>query len=107
MFLSPCCPSPITEKIRAYFVNVEKINRLLQCLFIEIVASPLDLKTPPLEGRDEYQHLKNIQLRKKKVNKNDNIYKNEVQIIGYGIPIEFLSQRKKIIQISPETAKFD
>ena len=28
-------------------------------------------------------------------NKNDNIHKNEVQNIGFGIPIEFLSQRKK------------
>ena len=41
-------------------------------------------------------------------NKNDNIHKNEVQNIGFGIPIEFLSQRKKkIIQIGPETTKFD
>ena len=29
-------------------------------------------------------------------NKNDNIHKNEVQNIGFGIPIEFLSQRKKL-----------
>ena len=37
-------------------------------------------------------------------NKNDNIHKNEVQNIGFGIPIEFLSQRrKKIIVIGPET----
>ena len=40
-------------------------------------------------------------------NKNDNIHKNEVQNIGFGIPIEFLIQRKKIIQIVPETTKFD
>ncbi len=31
-------------------------------------------------------------------NKNDNIHKNEVQNIGFGIPIEFLSQRKKIFK---------
>ena len=43
-------------------------------LFIEIVASPLDLKTPPLEGRDEYQHLKNIQLRKKKAKRLEELY---------------------------------
>ena len=36
-------------------------------------------------------------------NKNDNIHKNEVQII----PIEFPSQRKKIIQIGTETRKLD
>ena len=30
------------------------------------------------------------------INKNDNIHKNDVQNIGFGIPIEFLSQRKKI-----------
>ncbi len=40
-------------------------------------------------------------------NKNDNIHKNEVQNIGFGIPIKFLSQRKKFIQIGPETTKFD
>ena len=35
-------------------------------------------------------------------NKNDNIHKNEVQNIGFGIPIEFLSQgRRKNIQIGP------
>ena len=28
-------------------------------------------------------------------NKDDNIHKNEVQNIGFGIPIEFLGQRKK------------
>ncbi len=28
-------------------------------------------------------------------NKNDNIHKNKVQNNGFGIPIEFLSQRKK------------
>ena len=38
-------------------------------------------------------------------NKNDNIHKNEVQNIGLGIPIEFLSQRKKNIEISAETTK--
>ena len=31
-------------------------------------------------------------------NKNDNIHKNEVQNFGFGIPIEFLSQRKKIFK---------
>ena len=36
---------------------------------------------------------------KSKGNKNDNIHKNEVQNIGFGFPIEFPSQRKKIIQI--------
>ncbi len=29
------------------------------------------------------------------LNKNDNIHKNEVQNIGFGIPIEFLSQKRK------------
>ena len=41
-----------------------------------------------------------------KKNKNDNIHKNEVQNIGFGIPIEFLKE-KKIIQIGPETTKLD
>ena len=41
------------------------------------------------------------------INKNDNIHENEVQNIGFGIPIKFLSQRKKFIQIGPETTKFD
>ncbi len=41
------------------------------------------------------------------MNKNDNIHKNEVQNIGFGIPIELLSQRKKILQIGPETTKLD
>ena len=40
-------------------------------------------------------------------NKNDNIHKNEVQNIGFGIPIEFLSQRKKNIQIGTETTQLD
>ncbi len=35
----------------------------------------------------------NIQI----MNKNDNIHKNEVQNIGFGIPIEFLSQRRRKI----------
>ncbi len=41
------------------------------------------------------------------INKNDNIHKNEVQNIGFGIPIEFLSQKEKNIQIGPETTKLD
>ena len=45
----------------------------------------------------------NIQM----MNKNDYIHKNEVQNIGFGIPIEFLSQRKKFIKIGPETTKLD
>ena len=31
-------------------------------------------------------------------NKDDNIHKNEVQNIGFGIPIEFLSQRKELFK---------
>ena len=40
------------------------------------------------------------------MNKNDNIHKNEVQNIEFGIPIKSKS-KKKIIQIGLETMKLD
>ena len=35
-------------------------------------------------------------------NKNDNIHKNEVQNIGFGIPINFQVKKKKIVERNNE-----
>ena len=54
-----------------------------------------------------FERIRCKKLMQKYDNKNDNIHINEVQNIGFGIPIKFPSQRKKNIQIGPETTKLD
>ncbi len=60
-----------------------------------------------LFGRDYIRFLYFLLRTYPNYNKNDNIHKNDDQNIGFGIPINFPSQRKKIIQIGPQTTKLD